>query len=145
MWAKAGWVVFLAPSSLLAAGALEMGPALVGGPGLPEVSFSVLRLLGALLVVLAIFFGGVWLFRNWERLVRARGLPRKLQVLEMRSLGNRHALFVVGYEQRRLLIASSPSGVTLLDRLPAASEAPPEGAAASTAFAETLRKLWLSR
>ncbi len=32
---------------------------------LPDVGFSFVRVLGALAIVLALFLGGVWLFRNW--------------------------------------------------------------------------------
>jgi flagellar biogenesis protein FliO len=47
-----------------------------------------------------------------------------LNVLEVKSLGYRQALYVVGYEQQRLLLASSPAGVTMLAALPSADEAP---------------------
>jgi flagellar biogenesis protein FliO len=36
----------------------------------------------------------------------------------MKALGGKHALYVVGYEQQRMLLASSPSGVTLVSHLP---------------------------
>src|SRR2546426_12159326 len=65
----------------------------------PEVGFSVLRLVSALIFVLALFLGGAWLFKNWQRLaVSKKGAP-KLNVLEAKSLGSRHALYLVGYEQ----------------------------------------------
>ena len=94
------------------------------GPGPVPVALSFVRVLGALALVLAIFLGGLWLFRNWQRLVLAQGAPPKLNVLEVRSLGQRHALYVVAYEQQRLLLAASPTGVTLLTHLPAASGGP---------------------
>lgn len=97
-------------------------------PGLPEAGFSVLRVCGALAVVLALFLGGVWLFKNWQRLALQRGGVPKLNVLEVKPLGQRHALYVVGYERQRMLLASSPAGVTLISYLPGddvAAEAPP--------------------
>jgi flagellar biogenesis protein FliO len=39
-------------------------------------------------------------------------------------LGGRHALHVVGYEDQRLLIGSSPGGLTLLTHLPASEPEP---------------------
>jgi flagellar biogenesis protein FliO len=96
----------------------------IGLPGPVPVALSFVRVLGALALVLAIFLGGLWLFRNWQRLVLAQGAPPKLNVLEVRSLGQRHALYVVAYEQQRLLLAASPTGVTLLTHLPAASGEP---------------------
>ena len=129
----------------VAAGPLEATNLPPVAPGVPEVTFSLLRVFGALLLVLALFFGGVWLFRNWTRLTRARSRPVGLNILEMKALGNRHALFVVGYEQQRLLIASSPTGITLLDRLPSAVAPEASTAAAPASFAETLRTLLSTR
>jgi flagellar biogenesis protein FliO len=128
------------PAAALAAS----DPPLVA-PGVPEVTFSLLRIFGALLLVLALFFGGVWLLRNWSRLAGRRSRPAKLQVLEMRSLGNRQSVFVLGYEQQRLLIAASPAGIALLDRLPAAEAPQPELASPAVPFAETLRNLLSTR
>jgi flagellar biogenesis protein FliO len=93
---------------------------------LPNVGVSALRTLAALAIVLAIFFGGVWLFRNGQRLTWRKTGPPKLAVLETRALGNRLALYVVGYEQQRLLIGSSPAGLNLLSALPPAAPAPAE-------------------
>lgn len=105
--------------SLLATNA----PATSEIPGSASLFFPLLRVLGALAVVLAVFFGGLWCFRNWQRLTARKGQAPKLSVLEVKNLGQRHALFVVGYEQQRLLIASSPTGVNLLTALPSGSDA----------------------
>ena len=117
---------FLVAAGLIFSGAAGFADTnLVAGKGLPlpDAGVSVLRVLGALAVVIGIFFGGVWLFRNWQRLVVHRGQTPKLNILESRPLGNRHGLHVVGYEQQRLLLASSPSGVTLISQLPDAATA----------------------
>ena len=87
----------------------------------PDVGVSLLRVMGALALVLGIFLAGVWLFRNWQRLAVRRGREPKLNVLEIRSLGGRQAIYVVGYEQERFLLASSPAGVNFLTHLPSAS------------------------
>ena len=107
---------------------------------MPDVGLSLIRVLGALALVLGIFLGGVWLFRNWQRLVIHRGRAPRLNVLEVRSLGGRHALYVIGYEQERFLIASSPAGVSLLSHLQSAdaAEGPAEVNPAKTTFAQTL-------
>jgi flagellar biogenesis protein FliO len=87
---------------------------------LPDLGVSAIRALAALAIVLALFFGGIWLFRNGQRVVwRKNGAPR-LAVLESRSLGSRYAIHVVGYEQQRLLVGSSPAGLNLLSQLPTA-------------------------
>lgn len=90
-------------------------------PVLPEAGVSLLRVMGALALVIGIFLGGVWLFRNWQRLARQQGRAPRLNVIETRSLGGRHTLHVVGYEQERFLIAASPGGLQLLSHLPPAA------------------------
>ncbi len=108
-------VTFLAvPLRLLAEAATDP----LVPPPLPDASTSVLRVAGALMLVLAVFFGGVWLFRNWQRCLRIRGRAPRLSILEGRSLGNRHHIYIVGCEQQRFLVATSPGGVTLLNQLP---------------------------
>lgn len=91
-------------------------------PTAPDIGLSFIRVLTALAFVLALFFGGVWLFRNGHRWMGVQRQAPKLNVLEARSLGGRQAIYVVGYEQERMLIASSPAGVTLLTHLPQADE-----------------------
>ena len=81
---------------------------------LPDVGSSLLRLAGALVVVFAVFFGGVWCFRNWQRLTINRGALSNLRILEVKALGNRQALYLVNCDQRRLLIGSSSAGLTML-------------------------------
>jgi flagellar biogenesis protein FliO len=101
--------------------AYGQGTNVLSGPlPLPEVGFSALRVLGSLILVLALFLGGVWIYRNWQRVAVYRGRAPQLNILEVKSLGNRHALYLVAYQQQRLLIASSPAGVNLLSHLPEA-------------------------
>ena len=99
------------------AAAASFNPAL----STPDIGASLLRVMGALALVLGIFLAGVWLFRNWQRLAVQRGRAPKLNVLEIRSLGGRQSIYVVGYEQERFLLASSPAGVNFLTHLPSAS------------------------
>ena len=108
---------------------------------------SLFRMAGAFLLVIGIFLGGVWLVRNWQRMNVQRGTAPKLNVLEMRSLGARQAVYVVGYEQERFLVAASPAGVNLLSHLPAATEGQP-GEAVKTAppsFTEALKQVLKGR
>ncbi|HZM01867.1 MAG TPA: hypothetical protein VFC44_02490, partial [Candidatus Saccharimonadales bacterium] len=80
-------------------------------PGaLPNAGASICRVFGALILVIALFLGGVWLFRNWQRLAIQKGGGAKLNLIEVKSLGQRQALYVVGYQQQRMLLASSPAG-----------------------------------
>ena len=83
----------------------------------PSIGFSVLRMIGALCLVFSLLFGGVWIYRNSARFAPGRA-SAKLKVLESRSLGHRHSIFVVAYENQRLLLSTSPTGVTMLSHLP---------------------------
>jgi len=90
---------------------------------LPNAEVSFMRVMGALALVIGVFLGGVWLFKNWQRLAQ-QGCGPKLNVLECRSLGGRHAIYIIGYEQQRFLISSSPGGVNFLSHLPTSGETP---------------------
>ncbi len=112
-------------------------------PPLPEITLPLVRVLGALAIVLVLFVAGAWLVRNWQTLAARRsGRPARLRLLEVRSLGGRHALYVVAYDRQRLLVAASPTGLSLIDRLPpAAEDEEPAGPEPSSTFAETLRRI----
>ena len=109
----------------------------LASPSLPDPGLSFVRVIGAFALVIGLFLGGVWWFRNWQRVTMRRGNAPKLNVLEMRSLGGRQAVYVVGYERERFLVSSSPTGVNLLTHLPAADEDEP-AAKASVSFAQAL-------
>lgn len=118
-------------------------------PAFPDASLSVIRVFGALALVLGLFLGGVWLFKNWQRVTVNRGRPAQLQILETRALGGKHALYVVGYQQQRLLVASSPNGVSLVSHLPeddavptpvAAKAAEPVPAVGTESFVQALQQ-----
>ncbi len=105
---------------LFAAGNAFADPASpsAAAPPLPDAGGSLIRVIGALALVLGLFLGGAWLFKNWQRLAIQRGRQPKLNILETRSLGARQAVFVVAYERQRFLVATSTAGVNLLSHLP---------------------------
>ena len=117
-----------------------------GVPPLPDASFSIIRVFGALVFVLGLFLAGVWLLKNWQRLSVQRGRSAHLHVIEAKALGGKHVLYVLGYHDQRLLIAASPSGVSLVSHLPAAEAAEPAAGAAgalplaSANFVEALQQ-----
>ena len=109
-----------------------------------NVTGSFMRVMAMLAVVLGLFIGGMWLFRNWQRLTINRGSAPKLNILETRSLGGRHAIFVVGYENERFLVASSPAGINMLTHLQSADESAPaenKPATPQPTFASTLAQM----
>lgn len=107
----------------------DSGPSLAPPP-IPELGESFFRVFGALTIVLAVFLAGVWLFRNWQRLPIARNPRSQLRILEGKSLGNRQALFVVGYRNQRLMIGTSAAGIALITHLPEEEPGEAEEAAA---------------
>jgi flagellar biogenesis protein FliO len=121
----------------LAAESLTNAPATLDTQ-LPNIGFSLLRLVGSFVLVLALFLGGVWCYKNWQRLALQRGRPSKLHVLEIKPLGNRQTLYLVAYDQQRLLVASSPSGVNLLTHLPDSDLSETEAPAQT--FVQTLHR-----
>jgi flagellar biogenesis protein FliO len=115
--------------------------AMFSPPSLPDTGPSLLRVLGALALVIGLFLGGVWMFRNGRRLVFHRHQTPKLRVLESQFLGGRQAIYVVGYEEQRFLLASSPTGISLLSNLPSGTEdhgVPAGGPGSHPTFSEAL-------
>jgi flagellar biogenesis protein FliO len=106
--------------------------------GLPNAGASIFRVCGAFVLVVALFLGGVWLFRNWQRLAVQNSGGAKLNLIEVKSLGQRQAIYVVGYQQQRMLLASSPAGVTLLSHLPSAGEGEQTPSSTNLNFADAL-------
>lgn len=109
-------------------------------PQFSDLGASAIRIFGAMLLVIALFLGGVWLLKNWQRVALRRNGPPRLQVIESRSLGNRFSIFVVGYDQQRLLIGCSPAGITLLSQLPSETQ-PPDAAHPPPSFARSLQQM----
>ena len=140
-WAIAALLVLAAAPAAFAQGTNT----LTLNSNLPSVGLSAIRALGAFALVLGIFFGGVWFFRHGQRFAwRKTGVP-KLAILETRALGNRFAIYVVGYERQRMLVGSSPTGLVLLSQLPPAAESSPDSPAPapapSASFSQCLQQV----
>jgi flagellar biogenesis protein FliO len=130
---------------MLALASTSFGADAVMAPPPPSIGFSVLRMIGGLCLVFSLLFAGVWIYRNSSRFAPGRGRNSKLRVLESRALGHRHSIFVVGYDSQRILLSTSPTGVTMLSHLPEATTAEVEAEATaeptpnfSTAFLQAL-------
>ena len=76
-----------------------------------------IRIVGALMIVMAILLGGAWWFRKSRLFGLVPAQSSHLNVIETRSLGSRHALHVVEYGTKRFLIADSPAGTNFLTDL----------------------------
>lgn len=113
-------------------------PSLQSPPG--DLLYVMLRLIGGLFLVIAVFLGVVWFFKKSRFFPLYHGAPAQLKILESRSLGYRNTLFVVGYSQHRFLLAVSATGVSLLASLPDAPAAESAGPQPQT-FADHLGAL----
>lgn len=138
------WLAFLLLSCVSASAdsltVTNLTPAASALPGtLPDAGASVVRVFGALILVIALFLGGVWLFRNWQRLTVRKNGGAKLNLIEVKSLGQRQALYVVGYQHQRMLLAATPAGITLVSHLPEAEATEPTEAAPKLNFAEAFQ------
>ena len=105
---------------------VTMGQEKAGNVAVPSMGVAVFRMVGSLALVIGLFFAGAWFFRNMHRFKAGTANHRKLHVLEGKSLGPRQALYVIAYEEQRLLIGASAQGLTLLTHLPE-GEAQPAG------------------
>ena len=76
-----------------------------------------IRIVGALMIVMAILLGGAWWFRKSRLFGLVPAQSSHLNVIETRSLGSRHALHVVEYGSKRFLIADSHAGTNFLTDL----------------------------
>ncbi len=74
-----------------------------------------------LVLLLVLLGGGTWLVRNGFTLFqpKVKG-ARKLQISEMRMLGNRQFLVVAEYEDRKMLLGVCPGRIDYLATLAAA-------------------------
>lgn len=108
----------LAPDKPITTTTTAVAAAPATSPALPSMGAAVFRMVGSLAIVIALLFAAAWVFRNMHRFKSPGAANRKLQVLEAKSLGPRQAVYVVGYEQQRLLIGATAQGLTLLTHLP---------------------------
>lgn len=116
----------------------------LSGGSLPDAGPSLLRVLGALALVLGLFLGGAWLLRNGRFSVFGQSRSARLNLLETRSLGGRQALHVVAYGHERFLIGSTPAGINLLSHLTPPQEgedSSPAQPTASMPFAQALAQV----
>ena len=96
------------------------------GSGLELLFRAVLALVVVVvLAVVSLRFGLPWLLRR-----PLAGRPRRLEVEERCSLDRHHHLFLVRWDEERLLVATSPDRVALLARGTGEAKPQPEAGGA---------------
>lgn len=75
----------------------------------------------AILLVLGLLGGGLWLLRRRGALVRKTPGARQLRLVERLALGPQHAIHLVGVGEQFVLIATSPGACQAIDVSPAGS------------------------
>ena len=131
-----GLVQCLVFSSLGAASSITNSPPTFG-PSSEDLVAILIRMLGAFAIVVGVFLVAAWFFKKSRLFATYQGAGAQLKILETRSLGHRNALIVVGYQNRRLLLAASSTGVQFLSPLPDAEDGGLDGTDGGT-FAQRL-------
>lgn len=124
-------------------------------------ALSILRMLGALLLVLGGMVCALWVVKRYDLamprswLARiGQGAPRKrLEVVERLAIDQRRSLVLLRRDDTEFSVLLGPEGITVLDRAlegqaPSgkAEAAPPEkGASAFGAKLESLPEVWFAR
>lgn len=103
-------VLCLLPCSALVAQTMEMpkpDPTLPSGN---DLMVSWLRMMGAFIIVLAIFFGGVTLFKKYGNILQHTSKQGLLQVLEVKRLDQKNALHLIECQGEHFLVTSGQGG-----------------------------------
>jgi flagellar biogenesis protein FliO len=82
-----------------------------------ESGLDAVRALVALITVMVVLVGFLWLLKRGTFAATSRGGRRGLAIEAVLSLGERRSLVIVGVEGRRLLLGLSPAQVTLVAEL----------------------------
>ena len=69
-----------------------------------------LRMFGALITVLGIFFIGVFLFRKYGGALQNKTSQGDLKILEYRALNQKNSVYVLDYQGERFLVATCQQG-----------------------------------
>ena len=73
-----------------------------------------LRMFGALITVLGIFFIGVFMFRKYGGALQNKTSQGHLKVLEYRALNQKNSVYVIDYQGESFLVATSQQGSPVL-------------------------------
>jgi len=91
---------------------------IISNQPLPDATGAVLRLFGAFVFVIGLFLIGAYLFKNWRGVIAKDFRKNNLKIVEVKHIGSRQALFVVGYKEKRMLVGVSQSNINLISHLP---------------------------
>lgn len=72
------------------------------------------KVLGSLLLVLAMLFLVAYSLKRWNRFFNKSGPSERIQVLSRLPLGPKHHLVLIQIQEQQLLLGVSPDGIRLL-------------------------------
>ena len=75
-----------------------------------DLMASWVKMFGALITVLSIFFLGILIFKKYGTLLQNKASQGQLKVLECRALNQRNAVYVLDYCGERFLVATGQQG-----------------------------------
>lgn len=79
---------------------------------------SFFRVLSGLVIVILIFLGGVWLYKNRLTQPGAHALNGQLKVLESKFLGNKQGIVVIAYGNKRMMLGTTHGSMSKISDLP---------------------------
>lgn len=113
----------------------EGAPAGAGLEDLPSYGAELVRMLGALGIVLALILVAGWLLPRWLARRRPAAPGRHMEVVETLRLDPRRVLYLVRVDGRLVLVGAGEGGLLHLE----SEDARNDSAAAPRTFAERLR------
>lgn len=85
---------------------------------LPNPWVSLLRVLGATILVVGLLFLFAWIIKRWNKFSFITGKVQKLRLIESCCVGKNCFVSVVTYQNHKMILGITPSSISLLLQLP---------------------------
>ena len=112
----ANWVIMLGLTPIVAA-QTNAPPSLSPQPVASNLTEEWIRMLGALCLVLAVFFIIIALMKNGRRFLPMQKGKQLIQVVDFKPLAHRQCLYVIQCDTEQFLVGAGPNGVSLVSAL----------------------------
>jgi len=129
IWMLVAVTVMLIPAAVFAD---EQQPADIGGDMFP----SLLKLVGAMVVIMALIYGSVWLMKRFSH-GKLRNGGNLISIVERRHLSPKQAVYLLRVGDQHILVGASDSGINKISEVVLSEE--PEAPVAPHALEQTSR------